>query len=866
MAEPIYGDSVFRFTDPLRYFKANDPYYFEVDNIPLKQLQENCLWLKDQLTKSTQGSLGIKRTDLDELRPYANGGDRILRVKPGRFTARINDASTKEPLQFLNKVFGVGGAGHGDSNNTSNDWPEFLHRISAWEATTASPGSWPSSENPSWNTLLYNSLEKFKSNLAQDALGMTGLSERVFTWPSRLPGHPLDGSGIPYNAANGSLNYSTVAGIPQVQSIPTLATQALLWAKSTLQENFMATTYDQEGGTGSTNQKWSLMPKAENQLVKKWRGITRNAIVDVPDEITVEVPLFDPTDFNYIDENGNQQSVDGVQSRIDMVFIYSKPVDASGIKYLKGTAIQSTTTPALGIVRGAGIKMDYRPVDNLFTDYDEIRATDSAGNTQILAAAGDVNDTNLGFTATSANDIAYDIRGSFPSPDDILNIAPLIQERLADNAIELVGQSILPVAYVWVQGDSSLVAVTDVIDIRPLFRTAELSYNERAGIAAAVPQISLANPVCSLSLMENRSKNLYNYLNSRINQTTDPTKTTRTVATGYIFGGWNFGPEGALYDFEYKNSEEEPRTSTGSDTNIGATNPTIRNTLAQKYHFGGGNIDNVPDYPDWEVADWAKMAENNLTDIGYYPTDYTTPYMSLAWAGGFGTDGDPSIAGGSIAGRAAAGYSGSRLKNTYNTENGSTDIISRTFFNYCKKKIYFNKPSWLLDYSIDVDLVNCVGQNYNGARSQSNSTDWAKAGTYFGSWVEKGNGYFIIYYAWNGDEINALWGMQSSGRYHIQVPIEGTDGVIFTERTSTYASEAYAGGFIVPVESILEADTNKMIPSFDGRGGYAGNPRVGKCSLPTVMWKMTAVGTDDAPYLYTNLNQDDGPPITLNEG
>ena len=50
MAEPIYGDSVFRFTDPLRYFKANDPYYFEVDNIPLKQLQENCLWLKDQLT------------------------------------------------------------------------------------------------------------------------------------------------------------------------------------------------------------------------------------------------------------------------------------------------------------------------------------------------------------------------------------------------------------------------------------------------------------------------------------------------------------------------------------------------------------------------------------------------------------------------------------------------------------------------------------------------------------------------------------------------------------------------------------------------------------------------------------------------
>ena len=49
MADQIYEESVYRFTDPVRLFKANDPYYFEVDNIPLKQLQENCLWLKDQI-------------------------------------------------------------------------------------------------------------------------------------------------------------------------------------------------------------------------------------------------------------------------------------------------------------------------------------------------------------------------------------------------------------------------------------------------------------------------------------------------------------------------------------------------------------------------------------------------------------------------------------------------------------------------------------------------------------------------------------------------------------------------------------------------------------------------------------------------
>ena len=45
----VYANSQYKFTDPIRYFKANDPIYYEVDNIPLKQLQENDLWLKDQI-------------------------------------------------------------------------------------------------------------------------------------------------------------------------------------------------------------------------------------------------------------------------------------------------------------------------------------------------------------------------------------------------------------------------------------------------------------------------------------------------------------------------------------------------------------------------------------------------------------------------------------------------------------------------------------------------------------------------------------------------------------------------------------------------------------------------------------------------
>jgi hypothetical protein len=55
-----FKESSFVFTDPIRYFKENDPYYWEVDNIPLKQLQENCMWLKGQIA-SNPAADGVDR-------------------------------------------------------------------------------------------------------------------------------------------------------------------------------------------------------------------------------------------------------------------------------------------------------------------------------------------------------------------------------------------------------------------------------------------------------------------------------------------------------------------------------------------------------------------------------------------------------------------------------------------------------------------------------------------------------------------------------------------------------------------------------------------------------------------------------------
>ena len=148
MAENIYNESNYRFTDPIRFFKANDPYYFEVDNIPLKQLQENCLWLKDQIRADTVSLTKVKRADIEELRPYATGADRLVRVKPGRYTARINDASTRTPLAYLRKVMG-----------------EVIADVDAWHAVTPNSGSFPG------NASLEAALDKFKQAVSEDALG-----------------------------------------------------------------------------------------------------------------------------------------------------------------------------------------------------------------------------------------------------------------------------------------------------------------------------------------------------------------------------------------------------------------------------------------------------------------------------------------------------------------------------------------------------------------------------------------------------------------------------------------------------------------------------------------------------------------------
>jgi len=818
MVEKQYQESNYRFTDPIRFFKANDPYYFEVDNIPLKQLQENCLWLKDQV-KNTAATLGqVKRSDIEELKPYATGADRVVRVKPGRYTSRINDASTREPLAYLRKVMG---AAIGD--------------VDAWSAAAPNPGDFPGDKN----AILEAALEKFKQTTAESALGMNGLVERAFTWPVFDSDRPVNNDGAELDTTKSWLSFGSFdVNIPGggASNSPFPITEAITWAKSqgSTSSEFILPSYE----TTNIFSGWATFPLTESYFIKAWRGVSRLAIVDVDDEITIEVPKFDSTDFSYTDEDGQSVDVTGVTQRIDLVFIYSKPIDASGVNTIQNGSVERITRPVLGIVKGAGIKTSFEGKETGIATGYKVNTNDS-----ILAAPGDQSNVNMGFNSTSANDIAYPIRGSFPAPDDLLNLAPLISEKLEDTAYELVGQSILPVAYVFVQESSEIVLSTDVIDIRPLFRTAELTYNERAGIGAAFPQLSLANPAVGKSQLDYELRRVYSDLNTitTVQDNAIAEITTNPLAIGYIFGGFNFGAEGALYDFYRKQFATDTETDNDSVQ-------YIKDYVKSKYGLGSTNI-TIPDYPDWDLAKWCVLQD--LDNKGYCPNDYINTFISENTFLGP----DSSIVAGSYSdpvtpeGTTLNGDTPERL-NSFST--GVVYGMPKMKYHYISKTIKFKRPANLIDYEVDFKLINCVPQMLNGG--SPNSSNRALS---FGSWVEKGYDEFTIYISFN--VANHIEPNNKLQLPEFPSPDPGWD---ITNESGRTNGRKFSG-FSVLTNDILYSNTAPVATGEAGRG-YVGNPRVGKCTYPTVMWKMTGFTQEDAGFLYGNLNQVN-PTIAIKE-
>ena len=681
-----YRPSGYKFTDPIRLFKANDPYYWEVDNIPLSQLQSNILWLKDQVGSDANAS-GIGRKDLNELQPFAAGG-KVVGVRPGNYIARINDAY-KTGISTLAQSAAASVGNTAVKSELTFTLPDSVLRILIGETTTASLGDHG----------LYDHLQHH----------VTG---------------PITGGSfnVDWNAVATSFTQNQKSGI---NNIPKL--KLALWKQASTVNNFQGDQVD--------------LQQLSVEFTRRWGAPFRTAVVNVEDQLSIEVPSFSDEDY--------ANNSDYVPStRIDLLFIYSKPIDASSTAIAKssGSSPAVITSPQLGLVKGAGVialnakggawggqgeaDKDFLDSDN-FQDkktdsnlyFEASAATDLNGNTQIISPLGDQNQTLVGLKNTF---------GNFPSPDDLMNLAPYITNSISSNNLALVGQSVLPVAYVVVRRDATTVEKDDIIDIRPFFRTAELTYNERAGIGAANPPLSMANPAVGKAELHYTARQLRDYVLANQNEVP---QYSRPVGAGVVFGGLKWGPENVILRMASDSRSPVPNILTSDQ---------VQNSAAvlewfKQYANVPQTATSIPLFPDWEIAHWAQ----NRTSAGLKRNDYVNMGLTLGNKNIDGTydsftldDTIDSFYGTNRVKRIATSWS------KYVTPGGA--VITRT--QYVRKRINIDRSNvpWMAEYDVDVRLLNCapitasvqVVDPDNGARHTGNPV---------GVFVEKAYDYFYIY-------------------------------------------------------------------------------------------------------------------------
>ena len=771
-----YYDTPHTFISPVRHFKANDPYYFEIDNIPVKQLEESQNFLKDQVDgiisrQNNKKDIEIDRTGFSELKPFVTGSDRKVRVKPGKYTSRINNAYSLTPLQVVEQV---GGYSNGRiADGTVSDLNTYRVETNIGDTAAAA-------------------LDQFQQGLLGNALNMNGLAERTFVFPF------WDEDG--FHLARGfAVSGTTTPGYGQFDSDFDPDDRSLYpnFVGALLKHSTPDTTRDLiliKNVFSPENPQGNQQGRVESEFIKRWRGAIRTAVVDVPNELEVTIPDFDADDFFYIDADGNREALNANQ-RIDLLFIYSKAVDEESTTIPRFDANGNPTTitePTLGILKGAGIGVSRQTATNNDNADDRVSLQTLDGTPIMLAHPGDENGTSNGFTTSAGV-----IRGSFPAPDDLMNLAPALSEQLETNAFQLIGQSILPVAYIRVQTAAGPIADVlnedDLIDIRPFFRTTELAYNERAGIAAATPQVSIANPVVTEANLEKVRKEVYSDLNNRIgtiesalgqtniavSQIAGPGNSgARPIAAGQVLGGF-WGPEGALMKLAKSNIAGGLRNAQFNQ---------IVDVVESEFGYKAGSI---PYLPNWDKAEW--YGKGNFTGDGVCDhinmgagllvepagPDGDHKYMP-PWIGGrnngsnstvqeirnergfdrfamfnWGPNGTPiyfgnrpavSAPNSSIFGSQTPNLNGEALE-SINRRNVQVNFVRKTI------KLDLNNTPWVQDYNVNVSFLNCTplcdptdpgnsGENQGQGRTFNRNSCQI--------WVEKFKDYFNICVAWAG--------------------------------------------------------------------------------------------------------------------
>jgi len=821
MSDPIWVDSQYKFTDPVRYFKANDPYYWEVDNIPLKQIQENALWLKDQVApkQDRRGQLtSVDRKDFNELKPFVTGGNHKVKVKPGRFTARINDVGAGGNKEDSNWAHAAA-ANRDDSSNElasvmyTEEFPLkfWLDQYEWGNATEALHGS--AGKDP-------YGIAKFKQYLVGNVLNMNGLVERAFTFTTMTE----DWLHRDTKTTEASYKGFDYFGHPSVEPFP--IADALLWAV-----NDSAFGYElREARTLDGNGGFHDLPRLENHWIKFWRGVFRTAVVDVPNEIEIAIPPFDPNDHFYfasgVDKTHNNANpekdktiVDAVTQRIDLLFVYSKSIDSSeaDIAKYKNKTKTTITTPMLGIVKGAGIGIDFRSLGVKGNDRSAQQmnypAIDSDGNSLILANPSDELDANNGFKNTKVS-----IHGSFPSPDDLMNISPLIHKDLNETHYATIGQTVLPLAYIVVKKGDETLEDKDIIDIRPFFRTTELAYNERAGIAAAFPQLSFANPAVGqaqvqyeiLKVKDDHDAVMKDHVTGMHKAEAN---SPRIVATGRVWGGLKWGPEASIENYWYHKrgkSKDYAGAREAAHKEIGVPNGTI------------------PQNPSWDKSRWG--SGNNVRGLGKYPNDYIQTILR------YGRPARYTMWGTAYANPTAA-------QGPHRTGQFGTDfLVGGRYVNchFVKKVIQIgNVPDWVKDFQVNCKFEHCQPltnrvssmQNDQAAGSAGISVSKDMTGGRDGGW------HFTIYAHWTGADIfpNAYKAGSEGGSGHFTARYQNRNSASRTPYYYRAHSEHFAG-FVVQTNNIFWESGGH-----NGRHGEEGFPGEGACGValyPTVTYEV----------------------------
>ena len=453
-----WADSAYQFTNPPRYYKANDPYYYEIDNIPLKQIQENCLWLRDQITGGTAAgggggtsTSGIYKSDIQDLKPTVTNNDRDVTVLPGNYISRVNSNN--------------GGAIPGYWESGPQQEIDFLR-----DNILAQPGFALNLESY-WNQLIaFNDIGSGSDWISPFGAKANGLlSNYTFQGTASLHNGGIDNPVLPLN-------------------------QYAMW------KTIVSGT---RSLTGSADLDMSFR--------RRYQGIFRTAVVNVPEPLTVQIPPFSASDW--MDNSTGTSPV----LRIDLLCILSYHLDDDGnvqvpSNHSGSTYYRNIDKAELVLVKGAGgilapkagmigiannpenITLEGGPMspENLFPEapgYYDLSGGLQGDATRVIKA--NLQDQILQ-GASESGPLMPLPPGSFPSPDDLLNLAPRIAEGLI--GVQTVGQTALPIAYIIVREGEPTITEADIIDIRPFLRTTELAYNERAGIAAANPPLSWANP------------------------------------------------------------------------------------------------------------------------------------------------------------------------------------------------------------------------------------------------------------------------------------------------------------------------------------------------------------------------------------